>query len=78
MTRLGALIESGAAAEMMKAAGLDIQAPIEAVVDKRTRLDMHTSARTRANHGYDRNDEVDIFRQPAKRRMSGWRDHKPP
>jgi tetratricopeptide (TPR) repeat protein len=31
MTRLGALIESGAAAEMMKAAGLDIEAPIEAV-----------------------------------------------
>jgi hypothetical protein len=31
MARLGALIESGAAAEMMKAAGLDITAPIEVV-----------------------------------------------
>jgi len=31
MTRLGALIESGAAAKMMKAAGLDITEPIEAV-----------------------------------------------
>jgi len=67
MTRLGALIESGAAAEMMKAAGLDINEPIEVAPESTgERRDPGTTTIRRPKKGEPKTDSAENTEEAAE------------